>query len=202
MQRRRFLQIASATIALGATTTTFGGATVAPVQAAAANASAASATAAQAMPLVQSLSLHNLHTGDRITNAAYKIDGELSRDAYKQLNHVARDWRRNEIKDLNPKLYDFLHMIQEELGEEVTFDVISGYRSPKTNAQLRGKRKNSGVAKKSKHMVGDAIDIRVPGVKLSKLRDIAWKLQRGGVGYYPSSNFIHIDVGGVRKWGF
>jgi len=202
MQRRRFLQIASATVALGATATSFGGASAFTV-ATKVSTESVMAGPITATPIIsKSLSLHNLHTGERISNTAYNVDGKLSQEGYSKLNHITRDWRRNEVKELNPKLYDFLHMIQEELGEHVTFDVISGYRSPHTNATLRGKRKNSGVAKKSKHMVGDAIDIRVPGVKLSKLRDIAWKLQRGGVGYYPSSNFIHIDVGNVRKWGF
>ncbi len=184
MDRRRFLTVAAGTAALAATTPAL----------------------AKIVPWSQiktrELSLHNLHTGDRTNNALFWAENEYIDAGLSEMNFVVRDWRRNEVADLNPKVYDLLHELKHRVGDEITYDVISGYRSPATNEQLRGKRTNTGVAKKSLHMTGDAIDIRVPGVKLRHLRDLAWDLQLGGVGYYEKSNFIHVDVGRVRRWGF
>ncbi|EEX92558.1 hypothetical protein VIA_003203 [Vibrio orientalis CIP 102891 = ATCC 33934] len=114
------------------------------------------------------------------------------------MNHICRDFRRNEVHAMDKRLFDHISNIQKELGVEAEVQIISGYRSPATNEALRGK--SSGVAKKSYHMLGQAIDFRLDGVNLKQVRDIARELKFGGVGYYPGSNFIHMDTGPVRYW--
>jgi uncharacterized protein YcbK (DUF882 family) len=146
------------------------------------------------------LSFFNTHTGERLT-AAYCCGGEYQPDALAQINHILRDFRVNEIKPIDPKLLDLLHELGGTLETDRPFHVISGYRSPHTNAVLRERGgAQTGVASKSLHMVGKAIDIRVPGVKLDHLRGAARSLKLGGVGYYPASNFVHVDTGRVRFW--
>lgn len=184
MDRRRFLSIAGSSLALTAATP------------------ALAKIESWSQIKTRELSLHNLHTGDRTAKALFWAEGDYIADGLAEMNYVVRDWRKNEVIDLNPEVYDLLFALKQRVGDEISYDVISGYRSPDTNAALRGKRASSGVAKKSLHMVGDAIDIRVPGVKLAHLRDLAWELKMGGVGYYPKSDFIHVDVGRVRRWGF
>lgn len=143
----------------------------------------------------RSLSLFNLHTGEALDCCYY--DGGYLPDALTALHHLLRDHRTGEQHPLSPQLFDLLATISAPLGGKVV-QVISGYRSPATNARLHAA--SSGVAKRSLHMEGLAMDVRIPGVALSRLRDAAWSLQRGGVGYYPGSNFVHIDVGRVRRW--
>ena len=99
---------------------------------------------------------------------------------------------------MDPKLLDVLYDLRNELGSEETFEVISAYRSPKTNEMLRGK--SGGVAKNSQHLLGNAIDVRLRGTKTKQLRDTALSMQRGGVGYYEKSDFVHLDTGRVRRW--
>ena len=99
---------------------------------------------------------------------------------------------------MDQRLFDLLHLLQQQVGSKGSYHVISGYRSPKTNAMLNSK--SNGVAKRSLHMQGRAIDIRLPGVELKHLRQAALNLKAGGVGYYPKSNFIHVDTGRTRFW--
>lgn len=161
------------------------------------------AQAAPASPnksAVRTLSFFNTHTGERVTSA-YCCDGRYEPEALKQINHILRDFRTNEVKPIDPRLLDLLHELGGTLESDAPFHIISGYRSPHTNAALRARGgADTGVASKSLHMVGKAIDIRVPGVKLDHLRAAARSLKLGGVGYYPSSNFVHVDTGRVRYW--
>jgi uncharacterized protein YcbK (DUF882 family) len=151
-------------------------------------------------PLERRLSFFNTHTSERLT-VAYCCDGTYQPDALKKINHILRDHRANEIKPIDPKLLDLLHELGGVLETDQPFHVISGYRSPNTNGMLRATGgANTGVATQSLHMVGKAIDIRVPGVKLDRVRASARALKLGGVGYYPTSNFVHVDTGRVRFW--
>ncbi len=151
-------------------------------------------------PALRTLSFFNTHTGERV-KTTYCCDGRYEPAALKELNHILRDFRVDEVKAIDPKLFDLLHELSGTLETDSPFHIISGYRSPHTNAMLRTKGgANTGVASKSLHMVGKAIDIRLPGVKLDHLRAAARSLKLGGVGYYPSSNFVHVDTGRVRFW--
>jgi len=158
------------------------------------------ATPALAAPLTASraLAFHSLHTGETV-RAAYWADGGPDLNGVAALNHVMRDWRSGEATAMDPALFDLLHDLHRAVGGTQAFHIISAYRSPKTNAKLAAK--SNGVAKRSLHMQGRAIDVALPGVKLRTLRDAAWALQRGGVGTYSKSGFIHVDTGRVRRWG-
>lgn len=145
----------------------------------------------------RTLALQSLHTGDRL-KADYWVDGDYIPGALDGFNHVLRDHRSGEVARIEPKLYDLLNSLQERLESRSSFQVISGYRSPQTNAMLH--EKSSGVASKSLHMLGQAIDIRVPGCALDHLHASALAMKAGGVGYYPKSNFVHVDIGRVRHW--
>jgi uncharacterized protein YcbK (DUF882 family) len=146
------------------------------------------------------LSFFNTHTGERL-KTAYCCGGEYQPEALAEINHILRDFRMNEVKPIDPKLLDLLHELGGTLETDQPFHVISGYRSPKTNVLLRSRGgAGTGVASHSLHMVGQAIDIRVPGVKLGQLRGAARSLKVGGVGFYPDLNFVHVDVGRVRYW--
>jgi uncharacterized protein YcbK (DUF882 family) len=146
------------------------------------------------------LSFFNTHTGERL-RTAYCCGGVYQPEALEQINHILRDFRTDEMKPIDPKLLDLLHELGGTLDVDVPFHVISGYRSPHTNTMLRSRGgAATGVASRSLHMVGKAIDIRVPGVKLDHLRAAARTLKLGGVGYYPASNFVHVDTGRVRYW--
>jgi uncharacterized protein YcbK (DUF882 family) len=150
--------------------------------------------------LLRTLSLFNTHTGERL-QTTYCCDGRYEPEALKQINHILRDWRSDELKPIDPKLLDLLHELSGTLETDTPFHIISGYRSPNTNAALRARGgAHTGVASQSLHMVGKAIDIRIPGVRLDHLRGAARSLKLGGVGYYPSSNFVHVDTGRVRYW--
>lgn len=142
--------------------------------------------------------MSHLHTAEKI-DLIYAVDDQYIDPALAQLNYFLRDHYSHEVGVMDPALYDLLHQIRGDLGARGAFDVISGYRSPKTNDRLRTTR-GGGVAKRSLHMDGQAIDVRLPGVPLSELRDAAIALERGGVGYYPRDQFVHIDTGRVRYW--
>jgi uncharacterized protein YcbK (DUF882 family) len=151
-------------------------------------------------PPERMLSFFNTHTGERLTTA-YCCGGEYQPQALEQINFILRDFRANEIKPIDPKLLDLLHELHGTIEVDQPFHIISGYRSPATNAMLRARGgEHTGVANSSLHIVGQAIDIRVPGVALDNLRAAARSLKLGGVGYYPSSNFVHVDTGRVRYW--
>lgn len=143
------------------------------------------------------VSFYNLHTGEKAT-VVYKECGACVPDALAEVNHVLRDWRNNEVHPIDTRLLDLLADLHDDLGTGEPFNVISGYRSPRTNAMLH--EQSSGVASKSLHMQGMAIDIRLPDTQLRRIRDTARFMGRGGVGYYESSNFVHVDVGRVRQW--
>lgn len=143
------------------------------------------------------LAFYNLHTGESL-RLSYWVDGDYVADALPSLNHLMRDHRTNEVYPMQPKLLDQLYVLQQLVATPGPFHVISAYRSPKINQRLQVK--SSGVAKKSLHMQGMAIDICLPGKSLGQLHQAALSLQAGGVGYYPRSNFIHLDVGRVRHW--
>jgi uncharacterized protein YcbK (DUF882 family) len=120
------------------------------------------------------------------------------KESLREINHLLRDHRTGDTVQMDRELLDLLYSLQHKVESKKEFQVISGYRSPKTNAMLRSK--SSGVAKKSLHMQGKAIDIRLPGTSLKNLRKAAVALKSGGVGYYPNSNFVHVDTGRVRYW--
>ena len=150
----------------------------------------------------EALHLHNLHTQEVFNGLHKDAKGHYISSHLKHINALLRDHRTQEIYPIQGTLLDLLDDIAYCLcpknPDSISFDIISGYRSPKTNQILR--RKNKSVSKSSLHMAGKAVDIRVPGVALKKLRDIAQSLKKGGVGYYPNSNFIHIDTGKIRYW--
>ncbi len=145
----------------------------------------------------RSLSFYNLHTGETL-NTVYYEKGVYVPGALDQINYILRDFRQNEIKPIDRGLLDLLVRLRDRLGTDAPFQVISGYRSPKTNAMLHAR--SEGVAAHSLHLDGRAIDIRVPGRTLSNLRRAAISLFGGGVGYYPKSDFVHMDTGRIRYW--
>jgi len=148
------------------------------------------------------LRLYHLHTGESL-DVVYRIGNAYIPGAIDELNHFLRDHRTQAVKSYDPKEFDLLHTIMAKLGKpEGVIDIVCGYRSPWSNAFLRGGTPASGVAEHSQHMEAKAIDIRIPGVPTAKLRDTALSLEAGGVGYYPVSQFVHVDVGPVRTWSF
>jgi len=146
--------------------------------------------------LARTLSFLNLHTGERLTTV-YWEKGKYVPSALKEVNYILRDFRQNEVKPIDPTLLDLLVALRDRLQSRANYEVISGYRSPLTNAMLHSQ--SEGVAAHSLHMDGRAIDVRLPGRPLGLLRIAALSLQRGGVGYYPS-RFVHVDTGRVRWW--
>jgi len=159
---------------------------------------ATSVHAAIKRPFEKKLSFLNLHTGER-TRATFWANGRYIPEGMRAINHVLRDHRTGDRYAIDPDLFDILHLLQSRLGTNQEFHVVSAYRSPASNAMLA--TRSNGVAKASLHTFGKAIDIRLPGRKLSDLRTAALSLQMGGVGYYPSSNFVHLDTGRIRFWG-
>ena len=145
----------------------------------------------------RSLAFHNLHTGENL-DLVYWADGGYEPGALREIDRVLRDFRTGDVHPIDPKLLDLLVAVREKLDTSGPFHVISGYRSPATNALLRSA--SEGVAKSSLHMQGQAIDVRVPGRPLPQLREVAMSLGGGGVGYYLGSDFVHIDTGRVRHW--
>ncbi|MEH6472360.1 MAG: DUF882 domain-containing protein [Halopseudomonas sp.] len=145
----------------------------------------------------RSLKFYNLHTGEHL-ETPYWVQGQYVEEGLVQINNVLRDHRNGEIIEMDLQLLDLLHDVQLQLDAKQSFHIISGYRSPQTNQLLR--QSSAGVAKKSLHMEGKAIDIRLPGIHLRDLKVGALELGRGGVGYYPGSEFVHLDVGRVRFW--
>jgi uncharacterized protein YcbK (DUF882 family) len=148
-------------------------------------------------PSRRTIAFHNLHTGDRL-RTTYWADGHYLSPALKDIDFVLRDFRTGDVASIDPRLLDLLHLLRSRMESGEPFHVISGYRSPKTNATLA--QQSGGVAKKSLHMRGMAADVRLPGRMLSDLRRAAVSLKLGGVGYYPKSDFVHVDIGRVRYW--
>jgi uncharacterized protein YcbK (DUF882 family) len=137
------------------------------------------------------------HTRERLTVAYYGA-GRYLEDGLASLRHFLRDFRTGDTHEMDPALFDILHELRLETGTAVPFQVISGFRSPRSNTMLRDQGR--GVAASSLHMQGRAIDVRLADVETSRLRDVALALKRGGVGYYRESNFVHVDTGRVRRW--
>jgi uncharacterized protein YcbK (DUF882 family) len=153
------------------------------------------------------LKLYHLHTGESL-DVVYRVGDTYIPAAMDKLNHFLRDHRTQDQSHYDPKEFDLLHSLMAKLGKNGSvIDVVCGYRTPWSNNFLRTRGGTAspavtGVAKNSQHMQAKAIDIRVPGVTTSKLRDVALSLHDGGVGYYPVSQFVHVDVGPVRQWSF
>lgn len=146
------------------------------------------------------LRLFHTHTGERI-DIVYRRGDTYLPDAIAKLDFLLRDFRTGDVRHFDPRLYDTLEDLTASVGRlDAEIDIICGYRSPWTNEFLRSH--TSGVAKNSLHLQAEAIDLRIPGVDTLKLRRAALNLHRGGVGYYPHSDFIHVDTGRVRQWCF
>ena len=147
----------------------------------------------------RTLTFHHVHTGEDIT-VTFRREGRYVPAALAKLDWFMRDWRKAKETRMDPRLFDLLWQVYRESGATQPIDIICGYRSPGTNAMLRARSK--GVARYSEHILGKAIDFYIPGVPLAKLRAIGLELQRGGVGFYPTSGspFVHMDVGLVRHW--
>ena len=148
-------------------------------------------------PFEKSLSFYNTHTGEKL-KTTFWAEGIYIPESIAEINHILRDHRNGQAAQMDLELFDLLYAIRSNLGSNEAFHIISGYRSPQTNAKLA--KNSSGVAKKSLHMQGKAIDINLPGRNLSDLRKVALAMKQGGVGYYPASDFVHVDVGRVRSW--
>ncbi len=151
-----------------------------------------------ARPDARALAFDHTHTGERLS-LVYAVGDHYVTDALGALNHFMRDHYTGDVGVMDPQLFDLLHRVRQELGTRTSFQVISGYRCPTTNATLKATR-GGGVARRSLHMDGKAIDVRLPGVALGDLRDAALSLRSGGVGYYPRDQFVHLDTGRVRHW--
>jgi uncharacterized protein YcbK (DUF882 family) len=177
--RRRFLSVASGAAVLGALPTV------------------ARATF-QTRSTPRHVVMDNTHTLEKI-DLAYAVGSQYVPNALLELNHFLRDHYSGHIGHMDPRLYDMMHQLRTALRARMPYEIISGYRSPQTNERLRTTR-GGGVARHSLHMEGQAIDLRLPGVPLAELRDAALELKAGGVGYYPGSDFVHIDTGRVRTW--
>jgi uncharacterized protein YcbK (DUF882 family) len=145
----------------------------------------------------KSLSFYNTHTGENLT-AIYWSEGTYLPQALADINYILRDYRTGDVKAIDTDLLDLLFVLHQKLESKRPFNIISGYRSQETNFLLNSASR--GVAKNSLHIDGKAIDIRIPGYELKTLKRAAVDLRRGGVGYYPVSDFVHVDVGRIRYW--
>jgi len=146
------------------------------------------------------LRFYHTHTRERL-DIVYRRGDEYIPDALDKLDHYLRDHRTGDVRHFDPRLFDLLYDLTASLGDSGgEIDVVCGYRTPWSNEFLRTRSAHTGVARHSLHMQGEAIDIRLPGIPTAELRDAALRLHRGGVGYYRSSDFVHVDVGRVRQW--
>jgi uncharacterized protein YcbK (DUF882 family) len=162
-------------------------------------AAAGSVHNAAALNETKTLSFHHTHSGEDLT-VTFKRDGRYDEAALKQLNHFLRDWRTQDETVMDRHLFDILWEVYRDVDAKQPIQIISSYRSPATNAMLR--RRSSGVARFSQHMLGHAMDFHIPGVPLEQIRFAGLRLQRGGVGFYPTSGspFVHLDTGSIRHW--
>lgn len=190
-QRRSFLK-SSAVLAsvLGAPAVSRAAANIAP-------AAPAVAAPAAVAPNERVLRLYNTHTGESL-RSIFWAEGQFIPDALQDINKLLRDHRNNQVAPIDPQLLVLLDRVSAKFGDHPTIHIISGYRSPETNEMLH--ENTTGVAKHSLHMDGMAIDVRIPGKDLAKLHTVALAQRAGGVGYYPESQFVHMDVGRVRHW--
>ncbi len=191
MGRRGFLSFAAAALSAAAVPSVVT-ATVAPV--------VLGASPVEAAPLVGSvrrIALHNVNTRESF-EGVYWADGNYKPDALKKLDVLLRDHRAKQVCRYDPRLFDLLARVHASVESDAPFEVICGFRSRRTNAMAR--RRSRGVAKESYHTRGMAIDIRLPDAQLRGISEVAKSMQAGGVGYYPRSGFVHLDVGPVRTW--
>ena len=148
------------------------------------------------------LRLHHMHTGESI-DVAFKQNGLYLQSGIDMLNHFLRDHRTEDVAHYDPREFDLLHSLLVKLGRpNATINIVCGYRTPWSNNFLRTRSAETGVAEHSQHILSKAIDIQIPGVSTRAIRDAALSLGLGGVGYYPISHFVHVDVGPVRQWQF
>lgn len=147
---------------------------------------------------VRRVSFRNQHTGESFSGV-YRVGDKYLPDAFERINVVLRDFRTDELFPIDPRVIDIIYTVHGLTGCSESYEVLSGYRCPKTNAMLR-EGGGGGVAKNSLHMTGQAIDLRLPGFSTTRVRDLARSLRAGGVGYYSSSDFVHMDTGDVRHW--
>jgi len=149
----------------------------------------------------RTLSFHHTHSNEDLT-VTFKRNGRYDEAALKTLNHFLRDWRTQDQTDMDRHLFDILWEVYRDVDGKQPINIISSYRSPRTNAMLRRRSAHSGVARFSQHMLGHAMDFYIPGVPLEQIRFAGLRLQRGGVGFYPTSGspFVHLDTGNVRHW--
>ncbi len=145
----------------------------------------------------RTIHFYHTHTGESI-DATFRVDGHYDQAVLRQLNHFLRDWRNNDETNMDPRLFDTLWEVYRTAGATQPIQIYSAYRSPETNAMLR--RRSRAVAEHSQHMLGKAMDTTIPGFPMHLIREVGMKLQHGGVGWYPSANFVHLDVGSVRSW--
>jgi len=143
------------------------------------------------------LKLYSVHTGESVS-AVFWADGKYQRDGLRELDYLLRDHRADKVGPMDIKLYPLLALLNKRIGNNKPISVISGYRTPETNSMLA--KNSAGVAKKSFHMKGQAIDFRINGIDTRDIRDIGISLGVGGVGYYQRSDFVHFDTGPKRRW--
>ena len=143
------------------------------------------------------IAFRNQHTGESFSGA-YRVGHKYLPESFERINRILRDFRTGDVFPIDPRTIDILYMMQQKMGVRQPFEVLSGYRSPKTNTMLR--TSTTGVARNSLHLTGQAIDLRLPGIPTRRVRDAAVSLRAGGVGYYPQSDFVHVDTGKVRHW--
>lgn len=150
-----------------------------------------------ASPKMWQVSFRQAHTGESFSGV-YRVGDQYLPDVFERLNYMLRDFRTGEAFPMDPRVIDVISMVQQGTGKDAPLEILSGYRTPKTNAMLY--RISEGVARNSYHMYGQAIDIRMPGYSTKKLSQVARGLRAGGVGYYPKSHFVHVDTGEIRTW--
>jgi len=195
MNRRHILRFSGSALLNGALVTA--GVTAALMPANAVPGQAPSPSQALQSSNARALAFVNTYTNDRFSDTYWR-DGSYIPNALAAINTVMRDHRTGEVYAMDPNLLDLLHTLHSLVEATAPFQIISAYRSPETNATLASR--SDGVATRSLHMQGKAIDIRIAGIELTRLRDTAISMQAGGVGYYEASNFIHVDTGRVRRW--
>lgn len=156
---------------------------------------------ASALNETRTLSFHHSHSGEDLT-VTFKRDGRYNEEALEQLNHFLRDWRTQEQTTMDRHLFDIIWEVYRDVGGQKPIQIVSAYRSPQTNAMLRRRSAHTGVARFSQHMLGHAMDFYIPDVPLEQIRYAGLRLQRGGVGFYPTSGspFVHLDTGNIRHW--
>jgi uncharacterized protein YcbK (DUF882 family) len=192
--KRRIAALAAVAAVFLATNTTSNAANV--------RTAGASSAMSTGQPEQYHLRMHHLHTGEDI-DIVYRVGDTYIPAALDQLNYFLRDHRTQDASSYDPKEFDLLHALMTSLHRpNGIIDIICGYRTPESNEFLRSRSADTGVAEHSQHMLAKAIDIRVPGISTRTLRNAALALHAGGVGFYPVSQFVHVDVGPVRTWSF